>query len=77
MREIKINVIYFAPWVTRMSEKALADTVAHEVAHLILGHHDDMNSQTSKVEVDADILAVKWGFKRSYSKAMLMKLERG
>lgn len=61
-----LNVIYLAPWVFRRSDERLADLVAHEVAHHILGHPATMFSgNQEKDEEKADDLAEQWGFKRS------------
>ena len=70
---IAVNVIYIAPWATRWKEQKLQDTVAHETAHHIL-NHPQCHGGSPEWETEADDLAVKWGFKRSYSKAMLKKL---
>lgn len=44
----------------------LMDTVAHEIAHYILGHAD-MSFSNLDGERQADDLSEKWGFKRVYN----------
>ena len=70
---IDVNIIYISPLVTKWKEQMLQDTVAHETAHHIL-NHPECHGGSLEWETEADDLAVKWGFKRSYSKAMLKKL---
>jgi hypothetical protein len=75
-----INVIYLSPNVTRWSDEALASTIAHEIGHLILGHHEmgfaPVNQGWSaQRERAADDLAHSWGFRRAYSKKQLRGLE--
>lgn len=42
------------------------DTVAHEIAHFILGHSNLLRPSNPKNERKADDLAEKWGFRRLY-----------
>jgi hypothetical protein len=54
---------------TRMSKSRKMDTIAHEIAHFILGHHKVRNLTNQRKianERKADDQAEKWGFKRSY-----------
>lgn len=51
------------------TESYMMDTVAHEVAHFILGHYR-LNPDGHKMdERHADDLIEKWGFKRIYKEA--------
>ena len=54
---------------TRMSKSRKMDTIAHEIAHFILGHHKVRNLTNQRKitnEKKADDQAEKWGFKRRY-----------
>ncbi len=54
---------------TRMSKSRKMDTIAHEIAHFILGHHKVRNLTNQRKiinEKKADDQAEKWGFKRCY-----------
>jgi hypothetical protein len=54
---------------TRMSKSRKMDTIAHEIAHFILGHHKIRNLTNQRKiinEQKADDQAEKWGFKRCY-----------
>lgn len=53
----------------RMNKSSKMDTIAHEVAHFILGHHKTLNHTKKRRSINerkADDLAEKWGFKRRY-----------
>ena len=53
----------------RMSKPGKMDTIAHEVAHFILGHHKVRNLTNQRKIINerkADDQAEKWGFKRRY-----------
>ena len=52
------------------------DVIAHEIAHFILGHNNPEKRCNGKIEREADNLAEKWGFKRSYTKEQYMEFER-
>ncbi len=39
---------------------------AHEIAHFILGHHLEKNTNRGIIEKEAEDLAEKCGFKRGY-----------
>lgn len=43
-----------------------SDTVAHEIAHFVLGHYKPKRLSDGKIEREADKLIEKWGFKRVY-----------
>ena len=77
-QEALVTVMYFDPTAaTRKSDAALLNTVAHEVAHVVLGHHrTGLNPfhRNSDDEEAADRLLESWGFKRRYTKGQLQKM---
>ncbi len=53
----------------RMNKSRKMDTIAHEIAHFILGHHKILKLTKQRRNINerkADDLAEKWGFKRRY-----------
>jgi len=48
-------------------EENKMSTIAHEIAHIILGHHEIEGSTDKYKERQADDLTEKWGFKRNYT----------
>jgi protein required for attachment to host cells len=50
----------------RQSDSKLMDTIAHEVAHHILGHELSAVEKMFQIEREADDLSESWGFKRAY-----------
>ncbi len=53
----------------RIIKSRKMDTIAHEIAHFILGHHKTHNPTKKRRNINerkADDLAEKWGFKRCY-----------
>jgi hypothetical protein len=81
VRTSRDAVIYLAPSVLRMNDDNLAAVIAHEVAHLLLIHHDpddqrfdQRHDDPIEAEKAADDLAEQWGFKRSYSPHDLYEL---
>ena len=48
-----------------LDEEEMRITVAHDIAHFILGHHKNGGGGPEK-EKEADDLIEKWGFKRAY-----------
>ncbi len=53
----------------RMSKSRKMDTIAHEIAHFVLGHHKVRkltNQRKISNEIKADDKAEKWEFKRCY-----------
>jgi uncharacterized protein DUF955 len=62
------KLLYFSPLLLDKSREQIRFTIAHEIAHAVLGHSPD-SSQNAKAtgerqEGDADELAQRWGFKR-------------
>jgi hypothetical protein len=72
-----VSVIYLGPSIFRMSDVRLADVVAHEVAHVILGHPEmaaGIRPQTvgnADAERAADALAERWVSRRHIRKARI------
>jgi hypothetical protein len=67
--------VYLSPSLESESQEQLDFTVAHELAHALLGHHRPDNSEATHTlgsipheeapsEIAADKLAESWGFKR-------------
>jgi len=77
-QEALVTVMYFDPTApTRKSDASLLNTVAHEVAHVVLGHHRvrwNPYHRNSDNEEAADRLSVSWGFKQRYTKGQLRKM---
>ena len=73
-------VLYFRPNLQRLSEESLVRLVAHEVAHLILGHADQggytVGTGDVHAEEAADRKAEAWGFKGAYSREHRRRLAR-
>ena len=59
---------------SKMKKGEEMDTIAHEIAHFILGHASKMNS--GGFEREADDLTEKWGFKRNYKEEDYKKMEK-
>lgn len=51
---------------SEMEKETEMDTIAHEIAHFILGHYKIEEGSNPKKEREADDLTEKWGFKRVY-----------
>ena len=59
----------------KKSKQGKMATIAHEIAHFILGHHKS-DSKDPKNERHADDLIEKWGFKRTYRESDLIEREQ-
>ncbi|MFZ1974745.1 MAG: ImmA/IrrE family metallo-endopeptidase [Candidatus Acidiferrales bacterium] len=62
-------VVYLAPTLELNSQRDVNHTVAHEIAHVVLGHWGDalksgvgVTYENRPVEIAANALAAKWGF---------------
>ncbi len=75
-RRLHMGVIYFAPHIGRYTDNHLAEIVAHEVAHVVLGHWSGevRGEERADLEEAADRLSSEWGFKPRYSKKVLRKI---
>ncbi len=71
-----LHVLYFAPDLRKWSDDRLASLVAHEVAHMMLGHWGGLEVGAGDMhgEEAAERLAESWGFKGAYSKAHRRRL---
>lgn len=72
MTEAVVRVIYFTPAIRKWSAERLARLVAHEFAHLILGHADSLQAVGHgdiHAEEATDRKAESWGFQGAYSSA--------
>jgi hypothetical protein len=68
----RVNVLYLSGSLFRMGDRQLTDVVAHECAHIVLGHHAIILTDNPRAcEVEADGLSASWGFRRTYSKRKL------
>lgn len=72
---LKGVVVYLAPTLELDSQRVVDYTIAHELAHVFLGHHRLDNTalqlqlsvpqyEDRPVEIAADALALKWGFQK-------------
>ena len=62
-----VPVIYINTVTLKWTDERFVNNIAHEVAHIILGHHEQLYGSNSKTEKAADDLAERWGFKRQYT----------
>ncbi len=74
-KKLQVSFIYLFPNVNRLSEKNLVITIAHEIAHLVLGHQNIKDRPNSETEAEADALSVRWGFEPCYSRSSLGQLK--
>jgi hypothetical protein len=78
-RERSRPLMYFTPTIARMTDQHLIDCVAHETAHVLLGHYrPDVNSRLPPhtCEAEADQLSQQWGFRPRYTRAELRRLQQ-
>lgn len=68
--------MYFSPTVCRRTDQSLVSTVAHEVAHVMLGQQTVARGLRADREAGADDLARQWGFHRRYTQRYLELLRR-
>ena len=60
-----------------LTDDRIKDTIAHEIAHVYLGHHRANNDKkTSEKEIEADDKIVEWGFNRGYTDEQIKQLEK-
>ena len=77
-REHSPPLMYFAPTIARMTDPHLLDRVAHDMAHVLLGHYcPEVNSRLPPhtCEAVADQLSQQWGFRPRDTRAELRRLE--
>ena len=71
----RVNVIYFSPSLFRKTDKNLTNVVAHECAHVVLGHHENPATDSPRArEQEADDRSASWGFRRTYTKSKFDQL---
>lgn len=62
------KVVYFSPLLFESSPERIRFTIAHEIAHVVLGHTDDFSPNAQEIakrqEQEADEQAERWGFER-------------
>ena len=62
------KLLYLSPLLLDTSKEQIRFTIAHEIAHAVLGHTEDFSENAQDIaerqERDADELAQGWGFKR-------------
>jgi hypothetical protein len=66
-------LLYLSPELANGSVDQIRHTIAHELAHVVLGHSEEPPSPEAKIvgeicERDADQLAAQWGFPRPAGK---------
>lgn len=71
------KVVLLSERLCKKSAAKAESCVAHEIAHVVLGHTDvkGTKSKGANIEREADDLAEEWGFRRSYTEAHLRRLE--
>jgi hypothetical protein len=60
-----------------MTDRNLGDSVAHEMAHVLLGRYRQavrLRRPPHSCEAEADQLSQQWGFRPRYTRAMLRRL---
>jgi hypothetical protein len=78
-RERSRPLIDFPPTIARMTDQHLIDSVAHEMAHVLLGHYrPDVSSRLPPYtcEAEADQLSQQWGFRPRYPRRGLRRLQQ-
>lgn len=71
----KLRWIYLSPSLGRRSDGQILSTVAHETAHIVLGHYEATKTPRGfQAESDTEALVVRWGFKRAYTDRQLRRL---
>jgi hypothetical protein len=77
-RERSRPLIDFPPTIARMTDQHLIDHVAHEIAHVLLGHYRpdvSLRRPPHTCEAEADQLSEQWGFRPRYTRAELRRLQ--
>jgi hypothetical protein len=65
-QEIRQDIVLLSSELCGQPLSKAMNAVAHELAHVFLGHDDDRIGKGKNIEAEADRLAVRWGFKPSY-----------
>jgi IrrE N-terminal-like domain len=62
------RILYLSPLLFDKPQEQIRFTIAHEIAHVVLGHTEDWSPNAqhtgTQQEQDADELAKQWGFER-------------
>jgi len=59
---VRIPIIHFVIDLTRQMPDAIVSLVAHEVAHIVLGHLDDGEKAVTLREAEVALKVAQWGF---------------
>jgi len=59
---VRIPIIHFVIDLTRQMPDAVVFLVAHEIAHIVLGHLDDGEKTHHQREAEAALKVAQWGF---------------
>jgi len=59
---VRIPIIHFVIDLTRQMPDAIVFLVAHEVAHIVLGHLDDGEKAVTLEEAEVALKVAQWGF---------------
>jgi hypothetical protein len=73
LNETKELFVYLSPLLERMRQSEVDTAVAHEIAHIVLGHPDcgrpfGEYSPGEALDVAADKLIKEWGFTAAYKR---------
>jgi hypothetical protein len=60
-RHVRIPIIHFVIDLTRQMPDAILFLVAHEVAHIVLGHLDDGEKAVPLREAEVALKVAQWG----------------
>jgi hypothetical protein len=76
-RQVRAIYVHISPECVSWETEELLNTIAHETAHLILGHPEMRPPQLRhETEAEADALSMKWGFKACYTPNELEKFKQ-
>jgi len=59
---VRIPIIHFVIDLTRQMPDAVVFLVAHEIAHIVLGHLDDGEKAVTLQEAEVTLKVAQWGF---------------
>ncbi len=59
---VRIPIIHFVIDLTRQMPDAVVFLVAHEIAHIVLGHLDDSEKSHTQREAEVALKVAQWGF---------------
>ena len=67
--------VAFQSNLTELSKSKRTYIIAHEFAHVFLGHDHGMIERVPEAEIEADNLVIKWGFEKELRESGLSYLE--